>query len=84
MIRITCQRAAELLSRSRDEGLEGMNRLVLAVHLGICSNCRTYSRQLGWIEEALNCPSAAGLSEAARLRIVRVLEEPLPPGPGNE
>lgn len=84
MIRITCRRAAELLSRSRDEGLEGMNRLTLAVHLGICSNCRTYSRQLRWIEVALNRPSAAGLDEEARLRIARVLEEPLPPGPDSE
>ncbi|WP_455384812.1 anti-sigma factor family protein [Acidihalobacter prosperus] len=79
MIAISCRRAAELLSRSRDEGLEGMNRLALAVHLGLCTNCRTYSRQLRWIEEALNRPPAAGLDEGARLRIARVLEE-APPG----
>lgn len=81
MIGITCRRAAELLSRSEDDGLEGMNRLVLAVHLGICPNCRTYSSQLRWIEAALNRPSAAGLDEEARQRIARMLEEALPPVP---
>ncbi|MEJ2480230.1 MAG: hypothetical protein P8Y78_08635 [Acidihalobacter sp.] len=80
MITISCRRAAELLSRSRDEGLEGMNRLALAVHLGLCANCRTYSRQLRWIEQALNRPPAAGLDDGARLRIARVLEEASPGG----
>lgn len=80
MIAITCRRAAELLSRSRDEGLGGMNRLALAVHLGVCSNCRTYSRQLRWIEEALSRPPSAGLDEEARSRIAQALAGPLPPG----
>ena len=78
MIAISCRRAAQLLSRSRDEGLDGMNRLALAVHLGLCTNCRTYARQLRWIEEALSRPPAAGLDEDARRRIARGLEEAAP------
>lgn len=73
MIGITCRQAAELLSRSRDDGLEGLNRLALSVHLAICSNCRTYSRQLRWIEQALSRPPAGGLDEAAQWRIAQVL-----------
>jgi len=75
MIGITCRQAAELLSRSQHDGLEGLNRLALSVHLAICSNCRTYSRQLRWIDRALSQPPAAELGEAAHRRIAQVLDQ---------
>lgn len=79
MIGITCRQAAQLLSRSHDDGLEGMSRLALSVHLAICSNCRTYSRQLRWIDRALSRPPAAELDEAAQRRIAHVLDQAGPP-----
>lgn len=76
MIGISCRRAAELLSRSHEDSLGGVNRLALSAHLAICVNCRAYSRQLKWIERALERAfrdAPPGLEEVARRRIARVL-----------
>jgi hypothetical protein len=86
MIRITCREAAALLSRSHQEPI-GLRRLSLAVHLAICGNCRTYSRQLDWIDAALQHAfgdEQEGLEAAARARIaagLRSATDDEPPAP---
>lgn len=76
MIGISCRRASQLQSQSRIEPLGGINRLGLAVHLAICSNCRIYSQQLRWMDEALEQSfdeTPVGLEESARQRIAQAL-----------
>lgn len=78
MIVISCRETARLLSRSREESLNGYRRLSLAVHLAICTNCRTYSSQLRWLDRALYSAyrdAVPGLEDPARLRIAKVLAQ---------
>ncbi|APZ42261.1 hypothetical protein [Acidihalobacter ferrooxydans] len=79
MIANTCRHAAALLSRSREESLGVFERVSLYVHLMVCPNCRTYSRQLHWIDQALAeayRKTPVVLSIEARLRIAQALSQP--------
>lgn len=76
MIGIGCRRASQLQSQSRIEPLSGLNRLGLAVHLAICPNCRIYTQQLRWMDEALEKTfdeTPIVLEDGARRRIASVL-----------
>jgi len=47
----SCQKAAELLSRSLDEPLDMVDKLRLRMHLSMCGNCRNVQEQLNLIHK---------------------------------
>ena len=76
---MTCQRAAEQMSRVLDDPHAG--RFWLGAHLALCRNCRRFRRQLAVLEAAAAVvgPSAAGtagLSGGAKVRIADALKNP--------
>lgn len=52
MIRISCRKASRLISDSLDRPLTLPERLRLRLHLGICSRCRRFDRQLTMLRKA--------------------------------
>jgi hypothetical protein len=46
ILTLTCDQAAELLSRAQDEPLKRSERWALSFHLLICRLCRKYNRHL--------------------------------------
>lgn len=51
---ISCQRATELMSQSRDESLTLKQALELRLHLFICEFCKRFQDQLELIKHALH------------------------------
>ena len=84
MLSLTCKRAAALLSASMERGLTLGERLLLRLHLRVCSACAGYKAQLhvlrrilrrraGRIEERPGGPRAPALPPDARARLKRSL-----------
>jgi hypothetical protein len=69
---ISCKRAAELISLSREAPLGWRRRLALAFHLSFCAMCRRFCRQTELLDRAARAagsdsPPAAASAEAASL-----------------
>ncbi len=71
-----CRRIVQQASRAHEEPLSGPDRFRLRIHLGICTACRRYLRQLDFLREASarsdeNIPAAirARLAEDAKERL---------------
>ena len=47
-----CRQITQLASRDYDRPLSGWTRLRLRVHLGICTACERYLRQIDFLHEA--------------------------------
>ena len=83
---LTCKEVSELLSRSIDEKLPWTTRMSLQIHLGMCSLCRSYKKQLVYIHKILEKMDKEGVSKEdaeqhlsgkARKRITLELEKVL-------
>lgn len=70
---ISCKRAAERLSQSLDEPLTFRGRVLLRLHLAICSACRMVEGHLRLLRFGARClpdsENGATLPEDARKRI---------------
>ena len=53
MLKLNCVQATRLLSESQDRELGVSERTVLRVHTWICSGCRTFGGQLGFLRQAM-------------------------------
>lgn len=80
---LSCQEATKLLSESLDSRLPPLKRLQLSMHVLICSACRRFQGQMRHLQgigaafsERVDAgPAGAQLSEEARARIQRALED---------
>lgn len=54
IITLTCDQAAELMSRAQEVTLSGPERWALSLHLLICRLCRKYNRQLKLLRAIMN------------------------------
>lgn len=48
-----CKQTSELLSQGQDRGLTLPEKIRLQLHLLVCSGCRSFSRQLGFLRAAV-------------------------------
>lgn len=76
-----CRTAVELVCRSLDAPLSAGERAGVAVHTLFCGPCRRFRRQIRWLDGCCRDaaaadppPGRAGLSAAARERIVAALD----------
>lgn len=51
--RLSCAQATRLLSESQERALGTSERTLLRVHTWICSGCRNFGDQLGFIRQAM-------------------------------
>jgi predicted anti-sigma-YlaC factor YlaD len=81
---LTCKEVSELLSKSIDEKLPWTTKVSMQIHLGICSLCRSYKKQLLYFHQILEKMDQDGgvdntaeqqLSEKARKRITLELKK---------
>lgn len=79
----TCLEATRLASEALDHPLSWSQRIRLQLHLLICSACRSFARQLRWLQQAgveytdradLHADNAS-LSDEARKRIQAALDQ---------
>lgn len=79
----SCKEVSVLASKALDTRLSWRERWGLKMHLLFCVLCRRYVRQLQILHKALepmkkepwDCPEDIKLSEKARQRIRRILEQ---------
>lgn len=74
----SCREAARLTSEAQDHPLAMRQRMALRVHTMMCAACRTYERQILFIDRVFrlraergepSVPTSDGLDAAARERI---------------
>lgn len=53
MLHLNCVQATRLMSESQDRELSVSERTVLRMHTWICSGCRTFSGQVGFLRQAM-------------------------------
>lgn len=52
-IKLSCEQATRLLSESQERELGTSERTLLRMHTWICTGCRTFGGQLGFIRQAM-------------------------------
>lgn len=70
---ISCKRATELMSKSRDEGLTRKEELALQLHLFICEFCELFRKQLALLQKAVrhdDCECERKLPSEAKVKIL--------------
>lgn len=74
----SCREAARLASEAQDHPLAMRQRMALRMHTMMCAACRTYERQILFIDQVFkfragrgdpSMPTSDGLDAAARERI---------------
>lgn len=74
----SCREAARLASEAQDRPLAMRQRMVLRIHVLMCAACRSYERQILFIDRVFrlraergdpSIPTSDGLDAAARERI---------------
>ncbi|MDO9237121.1 MAG: hypothetical protein Q7U28_13945 [Aquabacterium sp.] len=50
---MNCEQATQLLSESQDRDLAMSERTLLRVHTWICTGCRNFGGQLGFMRQAM-------------------------------
>jgi predicted anti-sigma-YlaC factor YlaD len=91
MLSLTCKRAAALLSASLERSLPLGERLLLRLHLRVCSACARYKRQLQLLRSVIRQrarrseeqtgPDVPALTPDARDRLKRSLQRGSSGGP---
>lgn len=66
---LACQEAAGLVTRSLEGALSLREEARYHIHLGLCSHCRAYMKQLTLVQEAVVLLSKQFPSPANRLRL---------------
>ncbi|MCB9260925.1 MAG: hypothetical protein H6607_00905 [Flavobacteriales bacterium] len=51
---LSCQKAVELMHKKHNVGLSTSEKCLLKVHTGICSACKTFEKQVDFIERNIN------------------------------
>lgn len=51
---MTCKEATHLMSEGQDRQLRLSERIMLRIHLALCSGCSRYDKQLHLIRQACN------------------------------
>lgn len=85
LLGLSCCEASRLLSESMDRELSRRERWSLRFHTIVCSACRRFARQCGWIRDVVSqapdavreqlAAGAMGLSAERRLQIKRLLTD---------
>ncbi len=52
-LKLNCRETSRLLSQQQDEPLRLSERIALRIHLGVCSACSRFSRQMGFLRRAM-------------------------------
>ena len=52
-LNLSCREASRLISESKDRDLGLGEKLTLRIHLGLCSACTRFTRQLDFLREAM-------------------------------
>lgn len=80
----SCREAARLASEAQDHPLAMRQRMALRMHTMMCAACRTYERQILFIDRVFkvraergepSVPTSEGLDAAARERIRAKLKQ---------
>lgn len=53
MLKLNCEQATRMMSESQERRLGTTERTVLRMHTWICSGCRNFGGQLGFIRQAM-------------------------------
>lgn len=53
MLKLNCEQATRMMSESQERKLGTAERTVLRMHTWICSGCRNFGGQLGFIRQAM-------------------------------
>ncbi len=53
MLKLNCEQATRMMSESQERQLGTAERTVLRMHTWICSGCRNFGGQLGFIRQAM-------------------------------
>lgn len=73
---ISCKKATYLISKKEEDKLSWIEKIQLRGHLTICSLCRKFELQTGWIgKQAGHVHGEVALSEDGKERISSVLGE---------
>ena len=79
---LSCKDASRLISMGQERHLSLVERVGLRLHLWMCSSCRRFEKQLGYLRQVLRRGWAEGdlpmdrqLSAEARQRILQSLEK---------
>jgi len=52
-LNLSCREASRLISESRDRDLALGERVTLRIHLGLCTACTRFTKQLDFLREAM-------------------------------
>ena len=52
-LNLSCREASRLISESRDRDLGIGERLTLRIHLGLCTACSRFTKQLDFLRDAM-------------------------------
>ncbi len=75
LLNISCKKATYLISKKEQGKISLFDRLTLWLHLGICSLCKRFEKQTGFIiKQAKHTHTEEKLSEEAKERISKVLD----------
>ena len=66
-IRLKCTEASFLLSQAQERALGRGERTVLRVHTWMCSGCRQFGVQLGWLRQAAQAFAAGQMPGSVEL-----------------
>lgn len=50
---VNCKQAAQMMSQSQDRKLSLKERIHLKFHLLMCSGCKNYNKQMGFIRKTM-------------------------------
>lgn len=53
MLKLSCEQATRLLSQAQERELGASERTLLRMHTWICTGCRNFGDQLGFIRQAM-------------------------------
>jgi len=79
---MNCEQATRLLSEAQDRRLGAAERTVLRMHTWICSGCRNFGGQLGFLRQAMKGFAAQPGEWPAKEGDDDVSPPDVPPPPG--
>jgi len=75
LLNISCKKATYLVSKKEQGRINLFDRITLRMHLGICSLCRRFEQQTGFIiKNTKHTHTEEKLSEEVKERIKEALE----------
>jgi hypothetical protein len=65
MLKLSCTQATRLMSEGQERALSTSERTLLRMHTWICSGCRNFGGQLGFIRQAMKGFADHGAAQAS-------------------